>query len=110
MPKIAYTVAATFQNATVAEEWLAWLEGGHLADVCAGGATEARAVKLDVEPGGPTVLEARYVFPSREIFDAYVENHAPALREEGLQKFPPERGVTYSRSVGEVRVELAPAG
>jgi hypothetical protein len=46
----------------------------------------------------------RYHFPSREAFAAYERDHAPRLRADGLRRFPPERGVSYRRSVGVVRL------
>ena len=49
----------------------------------------------------PRVM-ARYVFPSREAFDRYVREVAPALRAEGLAKFGPQTGVLMERSVSEV--------
>src|SRR5262245_2656312 len=100
MAVIAYTVAATFEDAALAEEWLRWLHEGHIANVLAGGATDAEVVALD---GSIKSFEVRYHFRSREDFARYERDHAPRLRAEGLQKFPPERGVTYRRSVGEVR-------
>lgn len=95
---LLYTVAATFDDAAVAEEWVAWLRDGHLAEVIAGGATEAEVVRLDAE--GPARLEARYRFPSREAFARYEREHAPRLRAEGMARFPAERGVRLARSIG----------
>lgn len=99
MDLIAYTVECTFTDPGVAEEWLAWLRDGHLADVCAAGALDAEAVKID----GPEIrCEARYRFVSRAAFEAYERDHAPSLRAEGLARFPLERGLRYRRSVAEI--------
>lgn len=100
MTTIAYTVRCEIDDAGVAGEWVAWMRGEHLADVCAAGATEAMLVRLDVE--GPLTFEARYLFDSPATFEAYEREHAPALRAEGLSRFPLERGLRYSRTVGEV--------
>jgi hypothetical protein len=97
---VAYTVAAVFADAAVADEWLNWLRGGHLAQVIAAGATDAEVVELDSEQGRS--FEVRYHFPSREVFAVYERDHAPRLREEGLRLFPTQRGVTYRRSMGVV--------
>ncbi len=99
MTEIAYTVACTFDSEDVAERWLDWLRAGHLADVMAAGATAAYGVRLD---GSPVVCEARYRFASRAAFEAYERDHAPRLREEGLERFPLSLGLRYARSVGEV--------
>jgi hypothetical protein len=100
-PAVAYTVAVTFTDATLADEWLAWLRGGHIAQVIAGGATEARIVELDAAEG--RAFEVRYRFPSREAFARYEREFAPKLREEGARLFPAEKGVAYRRTVGEER-------
>lgn len=95
----AYTVACTFTNPDVADRWLDWLREEHLADVCAAGALDARAVRVD---GDAIRCEARYHFADRAAFEAYERDHAPRLREEGLEKFPLDLGLTYERSTGEV--------
>jgi Domain of unknown function (DUF4286) len=100
---ISYTVRCTFKNREVSERWLSWLVEGHLAEVCAVGATSAMAVKLD---GDPATIEARYLFASRQSLDAYLRDHAPRLRAEGLALFPVELGLRYERWVGEVVAEI----
>jgi hypothetical protein len=101
-PMISYTVRGTFKNREVSERWLSWLVDGHLAEVLEAGAVGAMAIKLD---GEPPVIEARYLFASRESFDAYLRLHAPRLRAQGLALFPVELGLRYDRSVGEVVAE-----
>jgi hypothetical protein len=100
MGEVTYTITATFEDTAVAEEWLRWLEDGHIAAVLAAGASDAEVVELD---GPGRRIEVRYHFPSREIFTRYEQQDAPRLRAEGLQRFPPERGIVYSRSTGAVR-------
>jgi hypothetical protein len=98
MSEIAYTVTATFADAALAEAWLRWLRGGHVAAVLAGGAARAEIVALD---GPPLCYEVRYHFPTREAYERYEREFAPRLRAEGLSLFP--QGIRYSRSVGAVR-------
>ena len=98
--KVAYTVTATFPNAALTEEWLGWLYAGHIAEVLAGGASDAEIVSLD-EPS--LTYEVRYHFPSREAFERYEKEHAPRLRAEGLTRFPVEKGIAYRRSVGVIK-------
>lgn len=100
----SYTVACTFNDPRVAEEWIRWLRDEHLRDVRAAGALDAEAIRCDVAAGAKSRIEVRYHFESRAAFDAYVRDHAPRLREEGLKRFPPERGLAYERSSGEVLV------
>jgi hypothetical protein len=93
-------VAVTFSDPALAETWLAWLHGEHLAAVLAGGAEHAEVVELDATEG--KAFEVRYRFPSQEAFAVYERDHAPALRAEGLRLFPPEKGVAYRRWTGKV--------
>src|SRR5262245_18200429 len=99
MPTITYTVAVSFRDPTVADDWLKWLVDGHIADVIAAGALDAEIVELD---GPHRSFEIRYHFRSRESFELYEKEHAPRLRAEGLKFFPPERGVIYRRTSGVV--------
>jgi hypothetical protein len=98
-PRFVYTVWCTFQSKEVADEWVRWLNSEHLADVCDAGADDAEVVKLD---DTPITCVVRYHFASREVFETYERDHAPRLRGEGLQRFPPDRGLAYQRSFGEV--------
>ena len=97
----SYTVACALDDPAVADEWIAWLRDEHIADVCAAGALDAEVIRLD---GTPVRCEVRYHFASREAFAAYERDHAPRLREEGLKRFPLQRGLTYDRRTGEVCV------
>jgi hypothetical protein len=99
MQSVAYTVGVTFVDGQMANAWLDWLAGGHVAEVLAGGAVRADLLALD---GDGLEFEVRYQFPSREAFQAYERLHAPRLRAEGLALFPPDRGVSYRRTVGDV--------
>lgn len=95
----AYTVTATFAERAVALEWLRWLTNGHVAEILAAGATNVEITILD---GPDLAVEVRYHFDSRAAFAEYEQLHAPRLRAEGLRLFPPERGIGYRRSTGEV--------
>lgn len=108
-PQIAYTVTATLLDAAAAEEYIAWLTGGHVADVIAGGAASGQIARLDpagAEAGSAARIEVRYLFPDRAAFDRYEQEHAPKLRAEGLARFGPDRGVGFERRVGAVVAPL----
>ncbi|MCH2134139.1 MAG: DUF4286 family protein [Phycisphaerales bacterium] len=92
-----YTVSAEFPDESLASEWLHWLRDGHIDEVLAAGATSAEIVRLDE---AVTAFEIRYVFPDRETFKRYEDDHAPRLRAEGVERFPEARGVQYDRSTG----------
>lgn len=107
MPKIAYTVRATFTDKAVADRFVAWMVDEHLRDLLNAGAERAEAVRLDAESVGPSpVVECRYVFPDRASYMAYVNEQAPRLRGRGLELFGPKPDgtpvVTYVRTVGEI--------
>jgi hypothetical protein len=101
MTAISYTVIATLSDPTILAEYLAWLQQGHVAAVLAGGAQSGQIVKIE-QPAEPLQVEVRYVFSDRQTFEAYLQTAAPGLRAEGLEKFPPERGVGFDRRVGTV--------
>lgn len=98
---ISYTVRCQFSDPSVAAEWLDWLTSVHLDDVLAGGAAAASIFEMDAPD---LTYEIRYQFPDRASFKTYEKEHAPALRAEGLQRFPLSRGLTYERTVGEIRL------
>ena len=98
----AYSVKSVFEDAAVAKEYAAWLTDGHLADVIKGGALHAWLVQT-----GPLEFEARYLFADAAAFARYEKDHAPALRAEGLAKFPASRGVKMTRAQGEVLLHLS---
>lgn len=97
MSAISYMVTVTLPNETMAKAFLGWLQGGHVAEVLAGGASSAQIVSLD-QPAH--TFEIRYRFPSRASFERYERECAPRLRADGLQRFPTDQGVIYRRTSG----------
>jgi len=105
MNKIAYTVICAITDKQKAAAWLKWLQDGHIQDVIAGGATQATIVQIDNtdnKDDTKTTYEVRYTFSDRATYDAYICDHAPRLRDDGLKRFPPESGFSYNRTVGEI--------
>lgn len=102
MSRIAYTVTATLPDRETADEYIAWLEDGHVDAVIERGAHSGMIVELEPREDGRVEVETRYVFSTRELFDRYEREHAPELRAEGLERFGPERGITFSRRVGTI--------
>jgi hypothetical protein len=93
---IAYTVACAFTDESVCDRWCAWMVDTHYGDLLDAGAVRAELVRF-----GPLHAESRYLFATREAFDAYERDHAPRLRADGLAHFPLSLGLTYTRSVGD---------
>lgn len=98
MPLVAYTVTATLPDDPTAREYADWLHE-HVAKVVAAGAQDGAIVRIQ-EPPTPIRVETRYTFADRQALDRYLHLHAPGLRAEGLQRFGPDRGVTFDRKVG----------
>jgi len=101
MLAIAYTVIATLPDLATRDEYVAWLENGHMDAVIKGGAHSAAIVIVD-EPATPFQVETRYTFQTRDAFDQYVARVAPALRADGLERFPPGKGVGMVRRIGRI--------
>lgn len=107
MSKVHYSVITTLPNQAIANEYVAWLEGGHVDAVIKGGAHTGMIVRLERSQGDglgdeSVQIMTQYVFSTRQQYDNYVAVHAPALRADGLAKFGPERGVRMQRLLGEI--------
>lgn len=111
MPRMAYSVTAHHPSERQARAYVAWLQGGHVRAVIAGGAESGTITLLDTPPGttnpaegsDPRSVEVRYIFPSRTALDRYLRDFAPALRSEGLARFGPETGTRFERTIGEIQ-------
>lgn len=104
---ISYTVRASLPDVAARDLYVAWLVDEHIADVIAHGAQSGHVVLLDSplnqeSATPPYLVEARYIFSSRESFETYIKEQAPKLRSIGLAKFGHIQGLTFERSVGVV--------
>jgi len=93
---LVYTVTVTFPDVGLRDEFIEWLEGGHIAEVVEAGAESGEVIVVD---GDDLVVQAVYRFASRDAFGAYVAGPAIALRASGSQRFA-ERGAVFVRSTG----------
>lgn len=104
--QVHYRVRATLPSSQVRDEYIAWLTHGHLQAVKRAGASDARLILIDPDPADPRpIVESHYTFPSRAAFDSYLATAAPALRAEGLAKFPPDCGIHMQRALGSIMTE-----
>lgn len=102
MPRFAYAVRATLPDLATLNEYVRWLTAeGHVREVLEAGASSGDVVVLDRAGDGPIRVEVRYTFPSRESFDAYERDHAPALRQDGIDRFG-NSGIVFERNAGEI--------
>jgi quinol monooxygenase YgiN len=82
---IVYEVRATVE-ADVAEAYRAWLDP-HIHEILSiPGFTHAELLVEDDEQGR-TVLTIRYHLESRAALEAYLRDHAPRLRADGMARF-----------------------
>lgn len=98
---VLYSVTAHLPDDAVAEEFLQWLRGGHVADMVAAGALWACVVQQQMDgPGG--AITSMYGFKDEGAFQTYLSDEAPRMRGEGLALFGPAtgKGVTFTRSLG----------
>ena len=86
-----YTVSAEFANPAMAADGCSGSRVGMPQDVLQCGASSAEVVRLD---DAVTAYEVRYVFPDRETYLQYRDNHAPRLQAEGLERFPDSSGAS----------------
>jgi hypothetical protein len=85
---IIYNVTVNIDD-SVHQQWLTWLKNKHINQVLATGLfSKAKLIKVLVteEMGGST-YSVQYYTDSIEKLQDYYQNHAPQLRQEGLQLF-----------------------
>lgn len=102
MSKILYIVRATCRDAAQREVYQNWLVPHHTEGMMKFGATSVRVALFEIADGasGPAI-EAHYTYDSREAFDTYVREHAPAMRGDSAKHFPPDCGIVFERRLGE---------
>lgn len=73
----------------IAEQWLGWLDD-HVARVLAApgvlGATVFEVVQ-PTPPAGQRCWSVKYLMRDQAALDTYLADHAPALRQEGIDRF-----------------------
>ena len=76
-------------NSAVSDAYSQWLRL-HIEEILGlDGFVDAKWYKVENEPQEEKVnFCVHYGLQDREALDAYFENHAPRLREDGLRRFP----------------------
>jgi Domain of unknown function (DUF4286) len=81
---VTIKVAAGIQH-----DWLQWLKEEHVPEVIATGcfthAVIVRLLEVD-DREGPTYA-VQYHAPSKGLYNNYIENHAPAMRQKSFDKW-----------------------
>jgi Domain of unknown function (DUF4286) len=85
---VIYNVTIKVANA-IQQEWLQWLKEEHIPEVIATGcfthAVIVRLLEVD-DREGPTYA-VQYHAPSKALYNNYIENHAPAIRQKSFDKW-----------------------
>lgn len=73
----------------IAAQWLQWLMHEHIPDVMNTGCfVHHQIVKLlDVDESDAVTYAIQYHADNREILDKYLNDHSPALRKQGTEKW-----------------------
>jgi hypothetical protein len=100
MNEILYEVTTELIDPEIVSAWSSWIVREHIADVMNAGASSGRLFRIDTDDGTPK-FSVQYEFATRAALDAYLRDHAPRLRDEGMRRFSPEK-VRYSRRVGQL--------
>lgn len=85
---IIYNVTLSIDQ-SIHEQWLRWMQNKHINDVLATKLfSKARLLKVLIEePMGGITYSVQYFTESQEKLEEYYANHAPKLRQEGLELF-----------------------
>lgn len=94
-----YSVRARFDDPARRDPYVRWLETEHMPDVLRTGHADHAEIHVHEPTEGRHVVEGRYAFRSRGDLERYVADHAPALRAEGVKRFPE---FTYERAISTV--------
>lgn len=74
---------------SIKADWLQWLKEEHIPDVintgCFTHAVILRLMEVD-ETEGPTYA-VQYYAESKGLYNNYIENHAPQMRQKGFDKW-----------------------
>jgi len=85
---IIYNVTIKVHD-SISADWLHWLREEHIPDVINSGcfthAVILRLIEVD-ETEGPTYA-VQYHAESKALYNNYIEQHAPAMRQKGFDKW-----------------------
>jgi hypothetical protein len=76
-------------NASIEDEWLHWMHTEHLAEVVATGMFHDYSFLELLEPAeeGTKTYIAQYHTSDKTLYQQYIEDFAPLLRQKGIDKF-----------------------
>ena len=85
---IIYNVTTMVSHA-VHDQWLAWMKEEHLPEIMATGLFERNQFMrlMDVDEQQGITYAVQFFASTKENYDSYISNHAPALRLKGTEKW-----------------------
>lgn len=85
---IIYNVTVKVEKDT-AEEWVQWMKNEHIPELMKTGLfVDSRLCRLlEQEEDEAKTYVAQYFLDSMEHYNTYISEHAPKMREKGLQRF-----------------------
>lgn len=104
--QVRYTVTAVINKPEVLPEYIAWLNAGHAQALIDAGALSAEVSVLEVAENEEIKAEASYVFPSREVLQAYFDGPAQLLREDGKVRWMDTGKISFSRRIATIELAL----
>lgn len=82
---LIYEVTIELENVEIEQNYLSWLKT-HLQEILTlDGFIEARLYRVASSP--KPAWTVHYTVETRAKLDAYIQNHAPAMRAEGVSRF-----------------------
>lgn len=85
---VLYNVTVKVEKDT-AEEWVAWMKHEHMPELmktgCFSGSKLFRLLEVEEEDG--ITYAAQYFCEDMNDYNDYIDNHAPAMRAKGLERF-----------------------
>ena len=97
-----YSVRCDFTESArdTVDQWLSWMCSTHIQEVLEAGAAVAELIEIESDL---PCFQVNYQFESVHAFARYESEHAPRLRHDSLKRFPISKGISYSRTLGEIR-------
>jgi hypothetical protein len=85
---IIYNVTTMVSHA-VHDQWLTWMKEEHLPEIMATGLFERNQFMrlMDVDEQQGITYAVQFFASTKENYDSYLSNHAPALRLKGTEKW-----------------------
>lgn len=85
---IIYNVTVKVDN-SIGDAWLQWLKDEHIPEVVGTGCfTHAVILQLiEVDNSDGPTYAIQYHAPSKGLYNIYIEQHAPRMRQKGIDKW-----------------------